>query len=314
MALVLYSVGAHDDVSVLWGKFAGGMSESKRAIVNEIEAYTRDEYGAVSVGALFEVLRETIEGDIMRLGGKAGWVSALESIASLSFKRISNNVPPSAALVGPLTAPDSRAAPAERRPLAQVTPSTTSNGCLKFKHPHGEKLGAYLKRTNQLILLQLPKQDITCLCTETRDLQGRLTFNDSAAVASYVFKFICIKFQDPGGCKILFRELAEHLKLIGVPWPNKGVWPDVLRRRFQKGRSAKAVRRGPSPMLCIHDCPDPHPDSFSCVFAHRARARTNSFHWLMMAKLRRRCELQGCTCPLLIRQHSRSSLPQPPSR
>jgi hypothetical protein len=66
MALVLYSVGAHDDVSVLWGKFAGGMSESKRGIVQNIEAHTRDEYGAVSVGALFEVLRETIEADIVR--------------------------------------------------------------------------------------------------------------------------------------------------------------------------------------------------------------------------------------------------------
>ena len=184
MALVLYSVGTHDDVSVLWGKFAGGMSESKRDIVQQIEAHTRDEYGAVSVGALFEVLRETIEADIVRLGGKPGWVSALESIAQLSFKRIPCSVPLSAALVSSV-AVDGRAA--ERKALAQVTPSTTNSGALKFKHPHGEKLGAYLKRTNQLSLLRLPKADIQALCKETSDFQGRLAYNDSAAVASYVF-------------------------------------------------------------------------------------------------------------------------------
>ena len=264
MALVLYSVGAHDDVSVLWGKFAGGMSESKRGIVQTIEAHTRDEYGAVSVGALFEVLRETIEADIVRLGGKPGWVSALESIAQLSFKRIPSSVPLSAALVSSV-AVDGRAA--ERRPLAQVTPSTTNSGGLKFKHPHGEKLGAYLKRTNQLSLLRLPKADILALCKETTDFHGRLAYKDSAAVASYVFKFVCITFQDPGGCKILFKQLAEELKLIGIPWPNKGAWPDVLQRRFQVGRSSKAVSCIPAPQPALCSCPDPHPDRRSCMRA-----------------------------------------------
>ena len=307
MALVLYSVGTHDDVSVLWGKFAGGMSESKRDIVQQIEAHTRDEYGAVSVGALFEVLRETIEADIVRLGGKPGWVSALESIAQLSFKRIPCSVPLSAALVSSV-AVDGRAA--ERKALAQVTPSTTNSGALKFKHPHGEKLGAYLKRTNQLSLLRLPKADIQALCKETSDFQGRLAYNDSAAVASYVFKFVCITFQDPGGCKILFKQLAEELKLIGLPWPNKGAWPEVLQRRFQKGRSSKAVSCIPAPQPASHSCRDPHHDRRLCKCAHRARARANLFHRLMMAQLCRRYEMQGCTFPLSTLHSSRSLLPQ----
>ena len=43
MALVLYSVSAHDDISVLWNKFAAGMSESKRGIIRNIDEYVRDE-------------------------------------------------------------------------------------------------------------------------------------------------------------------------------------------------------------------------------------------------------------------------------
>ena len=252
MALVLYSVSAHDDISVLWNKFAAGMSESKRGIIRNIDEYVRDEYGAVSVGALFRLQSNTIEEDIMRLGGKAGWVRSLEAIAGLEFKSCAP-VPASALL-------------ALRPPLAEVTPSTSNTahgggGAGKFKHPKGERLGAYLKRTNQFSLLQLPKKELLEICQETTDFTGRLTYNDSREVASFVFKFVCIKFQDPGGCKFLFRHLADELKKVGIPFPNRGIWEKVLKERFRNGRGSKASvpsspRPRPAPRLpsVLRDC------------------------------------------------------------
>ena len=120
MALVLYSVSAHDDISVLWNKFAAGMSESKRGIIRNIDEYVRDEYGAVSVGALFRLQSNTIEEDIIRLGGKAGWVRSLEAIAGLEFKSCAP-VPASALL-------------ALRPPLAEVTPSTSNTAHVPGDH------------------------------------------------------------------------------------------------------------------------------------------------------------------------------------
>ena len=146
MALMVYSLSAQDDATVLWSRFASGMSNEKQSIIKKIEEYTRDEYGAVSVGALFTVDATQIEVDIIRMGGRPGWVRALEAIAGLEFARIPSTVPASACSVA------SSAPGGQRFALAAVTPATDNapSGGLKFQHPKGERLGAHLKRTGAL--------------------------------------------------------------------------------------------------------------------------------------------------------------------
>ena len=295
MALMVYSLSAQDDATVLWSRFASGMSNEKQSIIKKIEEYTRDEYGAVSVGALFTVNATQIEVDIIRMGGRPGWVRALEAIAGLEFARIPSTVPASACSVA------SSAPGGQRFALAAVTPATDNapSGGLKFQHPKGERLGAHLKRTGALNF-KLPGADLLALCKETSvPCTGRLSFNDSRDVSGFVFKYIVLKFKDPGGCKILFKYLSEQLQMIGIPYPNKNTWQKVLKERFRAGRrsDAKVCCRRRRALATAPPLPPRRPrHTITSVRARRINTKTLPSLIVTMMRRCSSCENVGSTC------------------
>ena len=159
---------------------------------------------------------------IVKHGGKKGWLRSIEHLLEFTFRRAATSAPQSAALVETM-----QSGPMREKPTGFV----------------GYKVGAHLKRRNELGRLQPPRHVMTRGVEETNDWKNNpLSYNDHKAVCNDMFWWVVLNFKSVKKCILMFRELGKHLN-TEFPKTSQKVWMTKLHNRWKNGlrTSAKVI-------------------------------------------------------------------------
>ena len=155
---------------------------------------------------------------IVKHGGKKGWLRSIEHLLEFTFRRAATSAPQSAALVETM-----QSGPMREKPTGFV----------------GYKVGAHLKRRNELGRLQPPRHVMTRGVEETNDWKNNpLSYNDHKAVCNDMFWWVVLNFKSVKKCILMFRELGKHLN-TEFPKTSQKVWMTKLHDGLRT--SAKVI-------------------------------------------------------------------------
>ena len=242
-----HGISLDDPIEKFWDVFCSTMSADKKAAAAQVAKILREEYGAITPGAMFASVywheMETITQDSH---GSLGWLRTIEYFFSQEFRRMATNAPPSAALVT-LSMPLKESASALSKLNRQRSRDETERQPAKRV-----KYSTWLKENNMFeAALSLQKADIDAMVVETqKPVRTRLKYNDTKRISEYAFLKLCNEAEL--GCdKVIFEFWEEQLTSFGYPLPtHDGTWPTTFKWRFKNGRKAAApVRHIPRTIL-----------------------------------------------------------------
>ena len=213
-----------DPVDKFWDVFGGRLKEHNRSTCKAIAEDLQEEFACISVGSMRnpDLTAHDFEKLIVKHGGKKGWLRSIEHLLDFTFRRAATSAPESAALVE-----TKQSGPMREKPTGFV----------------GYKVGAHLKRHNELGRLQPPRHVMTRGVEETNDWKNNpLSYNDHKAVCNDIFWWVVLNFKSVKKCILMFRELGKHLN-TEFPKTSQKIWMTKLHNRWKNGlrTSAKVI-------------------------------------------------------------------------
>lgn len=248
-------------IADFWTFYGGELgTDAEAAACASICLVLKRDFGCITIGCMQRVLRHTFTRLLAANGGKAAWVSSIESLLGITFDQISSHAPDSARLALSVQ-PDELDVSTEEPPARPIE-----------KYQPKFKLGPQLiRRGNLKSTIVLPSAEMRAAARETQDpATQEVTYNDSKAITTEAFKYMGCAHDYVSGDKIIFDAMGKAAAQI-FPIPhglhkkrNAGlrpweVWARKLSNRFKHGRAPTAQVRphthtlAPLPISLDHD-------------------------------------------------------------
>jgi len=216
-----------------WAVIATRMREDKRPACIGIADALEAEHMQFSIGGMMGMMHNDIEAVVLAHGGKAGWLTSIETLTGENFRRFNSSVPDSARLAA----------------TAGLEVKTSGFHHQRFE---GERLGARLKREGLLHTVVIPGMILDDAITETVDPSNhRLTKKDKSAVLREVWKWLLCEYGFVGSCIVLFKHLAKQLT-DKFPKIKGALWVESLGYRAVNGRRMNSDVNIPLSYLLYH--------------------------------------------------------------